>query len=244
MSLDPIRPRRLRLMPCTAVFLYVLSPAMADPEQAVEAARGALSRRWQYPWYDAQTDSVRRIDVRDETPPAESPARRDGAPLGALLQGLGWAGIAVLLALMIGLMVAAWWGRGDDLAGRPGAAARAGPNHVEALPLPPGAAGVGLLDEARRLYEQGDFSRAVVYLFAHQLLELDRLQVIRLARGKTNRQYLREVGRRAALRQLVEQTMVAFEDVFFGNRTIDRARFEACWTRLAEFQALAHGGTS
>jgi hypothetical protein len=36
--------------------------------------------------------------------------------------------------------------------------------------------------------------------------------------------------------------MLVFEDVFFGNRTLDRARFETCWSRLDEFQALAAGG--
>ena len=34
----------------------------------------------------------------------------------------------------------------------------------------------------------------MIYLFSHQLVQLDRHQIIRLAKGKTNRQYLREVG--------------------------------------------------
>ncbi len=225
------------------ILLCLLPIALAEPEQAVEAGRDALSRRWQYPWYDTQSDSVQRIDVRDDVPPPDGPPR-SSAPLGEVLQLLGWAGIALLLGLIVWLVAAAWRMHGDALTDHAGSPARAGPNHVEALPLPPGSTGVGLLDEARRLYEQGDFSRAVVCLFAHQLLELDRMQIIRLARGKTNRQYLREVGPRTPLRQLVEQTMVAFEDVFFGNRSLDRARFEACWNRLPEFEALSRGGTS
>ncbi len=225
------------------ILLCLLPAALAEPERAVDAGRGALSQRWRYPWYDAGTDGLQRIDVRDEVPPPDRSRRRYAVPLGEMLQLLGWAGIAMLLGLVVWLMLAAWRARRGDAAGsrdRPGA--RAGPNHVEAIPLPAGSTGVGLLDEARRLYELGDFNRAVVCLFAHQLLELDRMQIIRLARGKTNRQYMREVGRRPALRQLVEQTMVAFEDVFFGNRSIDRARFEACWNRLPDFDALAQGG--
>lgn len=225
------------------ILIFLFPIALAEPEQAVEAGRDALSRRWQYPWYDAQTDDVQRIDVRDDVPPPDGPGR-SSAPLGEVLQLLGWAGIALLLGLIVWLLAVAWRVHGDTLADRAGSPARAGPNHVEALPLPPGSTGVGLLDEARRLYERGDFSRAVVCLFAHQLLELDRVQIIRLARGKTNRQYLREVGRHTALRHLVEQTMVAFEDVFFGNRSLDRARFEACWNRLPEFEALSQGGTA
>ena len=38
---------------------------------------------------------------------------------------------------------------------------------------------------------------------------------------------------------LIEQTMVTFEEAFFGNRAIDRVRFESCWTRLGEFETLA-----
>ncbi len=75
-----------------------------------------------------------------------------------------------------------------------------------------------LLAEARRHYQAGNYGAAIVYLFSFQLVQLDKRQIIRLAKGKTNRQYLREVGPRAALLRLVEQTMVAFEDVFFGNR--------------------------
>ncbi|MDY0166806.1 MAG: DUF4129 domain-containing protein [Thermoguttaceae bacterium] len=228
--------------------LMCLVPGLETLDEAVDAGRGALGRRGRYPWYDARTDSVRRIDVREDPPPRKYRGRdvaAGPAPVGAVLQVLGWVAIAVLLALLVGLMIAAWRayvGNGTDSRAGPGV--RAGPNHVEALPLPPGAVEGGLLDQARRLYEQGDFSRAMVFLFAHQLSELDRLQIIRLARGKTNRQYMREVGRRMALRQLVEQTMVAFEDAFFGNRSIDRARFDACWARVPEFDTLTQGGAT
>jgi hypothetical protein len=64
---------------------------------------------------------------------------------------------------------------------------------------------------------------------------LDKRQLIRLTRGKTNRQYLGEIWGRADVRAILERTMVAFEDVFFGHHVLERARFESCWTRLAEF---------
>jgi hypothetical protein len=72
---------------------------------------------------------------------------------------------------------------------------------------------------------------------------MDKNQVIRLTRGKTNRQYLREIARRPPLRALVEQTMVAFEDVFFGNHPLDRSRFESCWQQLDSFDRLVKGAT-
>ena len=39
------------------------------------------------------------------------------------------------------------------------------------------------------------------------------------------------------------QTMVAFEDVFFGNYPLDRDRFEACWSQQERFDALVREGT-
>ena len=124
-----------------------------------------------------------------------------------------------------------------------------------------------LLDEARRHWQEGDFAQAIIYLFSFQLVHLDKQQIIRLNKGKTNRQYLREIGHGAAawatlaaapqveppapvfpqlrgrLQGLVEQTMFVFEDVFFGNRALERARFEACWSRVDEFQSLRREGS-
>ena len=58
-----------------------------------------------------------------------------------------------------------------------------------------------LLAEARRHYQAGNYGAAIVYLFSFQLVQLDRRQIIQLAKGKTNRQYLREVGPRDPLRK-------------------------------------------
>lgn len=115
-------------------------------------------------------------------------------------------------------------------------------DRIEALPFPVRRGRSDLLGEARRHYQEGNYGQAIVYLFSFQLVRLDRQQIIRLTKGKTNRQYLREVGPRAALRRLVEQTMVAFEDVFFGNHRLERTRFESCWSRLDEFESLAGEG--
>ena len=125
---------------------------------------------------------------------------------------------------------------------------------IEALPYPVPRANLSLLDQARNFYQAGNYAAAMIYLFSHQLVQLDRHQIIRLAKGKTNRQYLREVaghpghplaghplaggGAAELLRRLVGQTLVAFEDVFFGHHDIDRQRFEACWSRLPEFESL------
>ena len=116
-------------------------------------------------------------------------------------------------------------------------------DRMEALPQPARKHVDDLLAEARRCYQEGRYGEAIVYLFSHQLLELDKSQLIRLGRGKTNRQYLTEVAARPPLRELVGQTMVVFEDAFFGNYPIEQQRFESCWVQLDTFRRLvAQGG--
>ena len=34
---------------------------------------------------------------------------------------------------------------------------------------------------------------------------------------------------------MLRQTMIAFEDCFFGDHAIEKKRFEACWQRLDDF---------
>jgi hypothetical protein len=124
--------------------------------------------------------------------------------------------------------------------GRPIAGATA---LIERLPVPVDRAHGDLLGEARRLYDQMQYGRAILYLFAYELLQLDRHHVIRLARGKTNRQYLRELTRVSPLSPPLERTMVAFESVFFGRQALDRGGFEACWQELPQFENLLRGAT-
>ena len=94
-----------------------------------------------------------------------------------------------------------------------------------------------LLEAARHYYERSEYGEAAKYLFSYQLVQLDRYSVIRLTRGKTNRQYLRELGHGHNLRPLVERTMWVFEEFFFGNRTINRLQFEDCWAGVEHFDA-------
>ncbi len=96
----------------------------------------------------------------------------------------------------------------------------------------------GLLEEARRQYEAGNYNLAVIYLYSYELLKLDQNQFLRLAKGKTNREYLRELADRPELRDIVARCLSPFEDVFFGGHALDRARFEACWNEVERFNRL------
>jgi hypothetical protein len=212
---------------------------MNDP---VTGGRDALHHWSGYPWYDSAADGVRRIEV--------SPPRRWNVEgnwdfslnfLGATLQFLAWTAIALALVGLAYLLIRAFWNRektSDATKDEPIGAA----DRTDALPFPPFEAGrLDFLAEAERCRRQGDFGRAIIFLFSYQLRQLDQHGRIHLTRGKTNRQYLREILA-APLRGLVEQTMFLFEDAFFGHRPPGASAFDACWSRLEEFETIVAAG--
>jgi hypothetical protein len=225
--------------------------AAPEGDQAVESGRRALANRGSYPWYDAEQDAVRRLDVAPpkpsaahrnstwETQPLTTPSLTPWRTFWEVLRWLAWALILLLLVGLVILLVRAFLGYEGRQAAASGLSegepARDHEDLIENLPFPVPKTQADFLSEARRLYEAGRYGEAVVYLFSYQLLELDKHHLIRLARGKTNRQYLREARTQADLGDVLKGTMVAFEDVFFGHHDLDRAGFEACWSRLDDF---------
>jgi hypothetical protein len=238
------------------VFAASLSCWAADEktvadEQAVQNAKQALSGSVRFPWYDRQGDDVRPLEITPRQPVANRGAKWAAKPrvartwprgrwdfLGPVLQWLGITVWIVLLGLVAYLVATAMLSdeASDAAAARRIVESRRHADRVEALPFQLRAAAGDFLGEARRLYEAGLYSEAIVYLFSHELVELDKHHVIRLAKGKTNRQYLRETRQRPTLRTVLEATMIAFEEAFFGNKTLSRDEFERCWNGVDAFQ--------
>lgn len=95
----------------------------------------------------------------------------------------------------------------------------------------------GLLAQAERYRAAGDFSKAIMYLFSHALVELDGARCIRLERGKTNRAYLRELNGQDNLRGFTNQLVLAFEYAFFGKHVLSQEAFERIWQQVPAFDA-------
>ena len=212
-----------------------------DQGEAVQSAGSALGRWQAYPWYDANTDSVQPIDL-EEPEPQTNVAFGIGERASAAFEWAAWLLLAAILGVLMYLVIRNWLVF---------EASQAVPSvqldsdrleSVEALPPAARRARGDLLGEAQRCYAEGRFAEAVVYLFSYQLVQLDKHDLIRLAKGKTNRQYLGEIAAHQPLRRLVEQSMHTFEDVFFGGRSLGRSGFESCWNRLGEFQQLVAEG--
>ncbi len=221
------------------------SPAAGDPSTSVRQAGQALAHWGEYPWYDSSADDLRPLKVRPPRPPSPSWNWSIGPWMRTLFKWLVWTVLAVALAVVAWLLY-----RAGRSAGPMGPAVEARSENpaeerrrIEALSLPVREKPADFLAAAARCYQAGNYREAIIYFFGHQLLELDRHQLIRMTKGKTNRQYLGEIGRLAGLQRLVTQTMVAFEDVFFGNYPLDRDRFVACWSQQERFDALVREGT-
>ena len=224
--------------------------APLEGDAAIEAGKDSFASEANAPWYDAPTDSVDPLKLE---PPQNSQQQNQSSNsqqtdlswLYQLVQILGWTMLGVVVALIIFLMIRAnTQGNALELAEEATAQQPIDPDRVEELPFTLAKPQGDLYSTAEQYYRNGDFANAIVYLYSHMLLELDHAQVIRLSRGKTNRQYLRETKRGSAAGLILEQTIIAFEDVFFGHHELTLERFEICWSAVPEFKSLLHQSPS
>jgi hypothetical protein len=255
--MSPVRLSSLSAILIALISVLIATPAAnsAEPadDSAVETGKEALSGVARFPWYDKSQDDVRKLHVvpRDTadsgnrsstwTKQNTSTATSSSGPRFSLLGGaLQWVGLTTLIILLgvLAFLIAKAFLKDEvteTTAARKVVETTRDAARVEALPFAVRKPTGDFLSEARRLYEAGDYSEAMIYLFSYELVQLDRQHFIRLAKGKTNRQYLRELRQRPAFQAILETTMIAFEDAFFGRKTLTRERFESCWQRVEEF---------
>ncbi len=231
------------------IFVLPASAAAETSSDAIESGRQALDSRRQLPWYDADQDTLRRIDVapNEDDPkrnsswavtPRGSSRRRGGSRfVETILRVLAWTALSLFVALVIWALVWALTRRQRSVAadGRVVRQIELTKARIEDLPVPVSPQYTDLLAAARGFFEAGDFGKAIIYAFAHQLVELDKHHLIQLTRGKTNREYLSELRVQPRFIELLRPTMLAFEDVFFGHHELTRERFETCWENLDQF---------
>lgn len=227
-----------------------------------------------FPWYDSASDSTRKVEltptkqdnfappqrdwVAKSKPPKTPPPARTApaAPQGSgwistLFSILGYTLFGVLIVVICYFAARSFLSREvlESSATKTKVVdTKRQANQVEKLPVDLANATGNLLDMVRRLMAEGNYSAAIIYLYAHQLVCLDDAHYIRLAKGKTNRQYLRELRSDRPMARLVEQTIVLFEDAFFGKKTILADAFNTCWKQLPQFDSLVQqrvkGGAS
>ncbi|EKJ99174.1 hypothetical protein RBSH_05482 [Rhodopirellula baltica SH28] len=192
---------------------------------------------------DQQTDTDNRDSrwtgvSRNKAKPAPA-APAAGANGGFTIARLiGWLMLAGLLVGIVSLL--AWVFANSDFDFTPGNVEqslltgeqldRQTRQRMEHLPEALRDTSVNPRAQAERLMESGQYNEAVIYLYGHQLLLLDRVHWLRLARGKTNSRYVRETKRSQpdAGNQL-QQTVSAFERAYFGRHEISKDEFQRLW---------------
>lgn len=244
------------------LFVWCWLPS-AGAEDAIQQGRDALNRSGQYPWYDPSTDGLKRLDPArvksNRSQDRSSSSGQDGGRrssqneidpsfrfgstvLGGLFQAAGGMLLVLLLIALIAILLMAYLKlrhrNAQERSILKGHQKSVDQPAIERLPFDPGLETSELLSAVERNYESGNYAQAMIYLFSYQLLHLDKHHLIRLIRGRTNRQYLFQLRARDSLFRLIEQSIIAFEDVFFGKIPFDRWRFENCWQRLEEFHQL------
>ncbi len=227
--------------------LAMVCLAASDPGKGPEPDRAVPSAlaKGKYPWYDARGDAFKPV-----WPPREPnldwldrmPKFGNIGSIGELITiGLAMFALAVFLVVLVEL-----WRRhrpveapsGARLVSRLGSAGR-----VEGLPKGVSTGPDEPWDEAQRRRDRGDYAGAVISLFAHQLLTLDRLRLIRLVPGRTGRQLIGTIMD-PQWRDLVAPTLRLFESVYYGRRTPTREAFEAVWTSAEAFERRVAAGTA
>jgi hypothetical protein len=188
-------------------------------EAAIEEVRAALSQD-SYPWYDAQADSLRM-----PAPPKQADAGKWRETLALLVN-------AVITALIICAIIVMGWvlyrkrpsdrSSGDNEDEAPDEALA---DSAMALPPELAAHAGNFLAAAERAAAAGDYRLAICCLFHHLLTVLGEAGLIRLARGRTNRQYLRQLAEHPSRPPLTD-AMRLFEGVYFGGHAADSAMWE------------------
>jgi len=234
-------------------------PALDHSPTASAALRAASAktpikdalREGGYPWYDPDADRptwpprqpwIKWLDDRRDRmwKAIERFLRRfhfgGGPKWGFAGESIG---TVVLLAAMAVFLVVLWvlLAR-EKLMAADRAEAGAGLGSVARLAQLPEGIRPGSDDpwaDAWRRRAAGDYAGAVVCLFAHQLLSLDQLGLIRLGPGRTGRQYVHGLRDRE-LALSVGETLRLFEEVYYGRRMPAAAAFEAVWSRAQAFE--------
>lgn len=253
------------LLTYLVVYLFTLS-SFGQADESVKAGKEALESLGRNSWYDPDTDDYRVPDElrtqdaagrnsdwegvnRSPLPTNPNPASNQFTTWwGSLLQYAGPVIVYGGLGLAIILLVAiAFYYIAPEafVLRRKSKSISSIPLDMEKLSDLPFTVEMkhsdDPLSEVQRCMQQGDFDRAMIYLFAYELLQLDSNRFITIQRGKTNRVYLRELRQHPVLRRILESTILGFEDVFFGRYKISQDRFMIDWQRVDEFHRYLQG---
>jgi hypothetical protein len=251
----------LRTFPSFLILAATVGFGFCSISHAQDAGLESLKRQ-SLPWYDAASEQVKPVDLaaRDEpqsqlrsTVVKKKPASKNswledffenifgdwdgdwGNNLATFLYWLLWIALGIAVAILIiwavqNLDIEPPNDRGENEPTRSRA------QSVAQLPFQLDDGNDDFRTLASQAVKAGNYRQAIVWLFSHVLVSLDQHDLIRLKKGKTNRQYLRELAGNQKLSDYYADVMLPFEASFFGDKEIDRDEFDRCWRGLEPFE--------
>ncbi len=232
----------------------------AQQHRGERLGREAFSDHGEMPWYDAQNDSVRFVPPDESSPTPSNTPSQNGSPnrqpnnsgsstgvsSGGLVAGGSIAAFffwAIVVLVLVVFIVGLVWAfvkmerkekKDENIVSldRPSREAR-----VEKLPFQINTTTGDLLAAARKYFSEGDYENAIIHLYSHVLVTLDEKALIRLTRGKTNRQYLMEVQKHGSIADYLERCMLPFEEAFFGARDPGQSAVARCLNEFDQFKS-------
>lgn len=221
----------------------LLSQARAQDEagplttaNAAEEGRDSLRSSYDYPWYDVANDSTRGLalppdqTVAPKPPPPPTPVTYGSNTSSGDFQYLWWFLLVVVVLIILWLIIRTMQQRDPEwqaAKARPQPGTLTSVARLTDLPIELSPRVTNMQDEARRLAGIGNYSLAIVYLYSHMLVRLTEARRIQLSKGKTNRQYLRELRSDPELWKFFSRAIGQFEQSYFGNHPPSPAMFDA-----------------
>lgn len=96
-----------------------------------------------------------------------------------------------------------------------------------------------LLGKVNEYLKAGDYNQALRYLYMSVLISLNNLDVIKINKSKTNKQYLMEINsERPQIYNLMAQFTQDFNVFWYGNKRIEKSHFN---TWFSKYNALCKG---
>jgi hypothetical protein len=194
----------------------------------------ALSR-----WYQSAEEWIRDFFRKKQLPETSG----GGAPAGAVLR-FAAIGICCVLAGMASVMVWRLWRQGADKSPAVESQGVASPVNIDddnltAEQLPEEE----WLRLGRDLLAQGDYRKGARAFYLAALANLGRRELIRLAKSKTNREYEKELGRRArgvphVIPAFAESARI-YERTWYGDHLADALTLEQLTASLERIRADA-----
>jgi hypothetical protein len=243
------RPRKLPqllgncLVLVALVVSLLLSPIHAQSEtgpittaNAAEEGRDSLRSSYDYPWYDAANDTTRGLALPpDQTkapppPPPPTQVTYGTSTSSGDFQYLWWFLLVVVVLIILWLIIRTMQQRDPEwqaAKARPQPGTLTSVARLTDLPVELSPRITNMQDEARRLSGIGNYGLAIVYLYSHMLVRLTEARRIQLAKGKTNRQYLRELRSDPELWKFFSRAIGQFEGSYFGDHPPSPAMFDA-----------------